>query len=46
MWVDKFGINNWINFMQTVVQISKTFGNVLGYFIFLFWEAKNGIMDF
>ena len=34
MWVDKFGINKWVNFMQTVVQISKTFGNVLGYFIF------------
>ena len=34
MWVDKFGILNWVNFMQTVVQISKTFGNVLGYFIF------------
>jgi MFS family permease len=34
MWVDKFGINHWVNFMQTVVQISKTFGNILGYFIF------------
>ena len=34
MWVDKFGILNWVNFMQTVVQISKTFGNILGYFIY------------
>ena len=40
MWVDKFGINNWINFMQTVVQISKTFGNVLGYFIFFILGSK------
>ena len=41
MWVDKFGINKWVNFMQTVVQISKTFGNVLGYFIFLILGNKN-----
>ena len=34
MWVDKFGINNWVNCMQTTVQVSKTFGNILGYFIF------------
>ena len=33
-WVDKFGVLNWVNFMQTFVQISKTFGNVLGYFIY------------
>ena len=33
-WVDKFGILHWVNFMQTFVQISKTFGNILGYFIF------------
>ena len=40
MWVDKFGINNWVNFMQTVVQISKTFGNVLGYFIFFILGSR------
>ena len=40
-WVDKFGILNWVNFMQTLVQISKTFGNVLGYFIFYILGSKN-----
>lgn len=40
MWVDKFGILNWVNFMQTVVQISKTFGNVLGYFIFFILGSR------
>ena len=40
MWVDKFGINNWVNFMQTFVQISKTFGNVLGYFIFFILGSR------
>ena len=40
MWVDKFGINNWVNFMQTIVQISKTFGNVLGYFIFFILGSR------
>ena len=40
MWVDKFGILNWVNFMQTVVQISKTFGNVLGYFIYFILGSR------
>ena len=26
-WVDKFGINNWIIFMQALIQISKILGN-------------------
>ena len=32
-WVDKFGINNWIIFMQGLVQVSKIFGISLGYSI-------------
>ena len=32
-WIDKFGINNWIIFMQGLVQISKIFGISLGYSI-------------
>ena len=39
-WVDKFGILHWVNFMQTFVQISKTFGNVLGYFIYYILGSK------
>lgn len=30
-WVDKFGINNWVIFMQGLVQLSKIFGISLGY---------------
>ena len=30
-WVDKFGINNWIGFMQGLVQVSKIFGISIGY---------------
>lgn len=33
-WVDKFGINNWITFMQGLVQISKIFGISLGFSLF------------
>ena len=33
-WVDKFGINNWIGFMQALVQISKIFGISIGYSLF------------
>lgn len=40
-WVDKFGILHWVNFMQTFVQISKTFGNVLGYFIYYILGSRN-----
>ena len=32
-WVDKFGVNNWITFMQGLIQISKIFGISLGYSI-------------
>jgi predicted MFS family arabinose efflux permease len=39
-WVDKFGILHWVNFMQTFVQISKTIGNVLGYFIYFILGSK------
>ena len=34
MWVDKFGIKSWLNFMQTTIQVSNTIGHILGYFIF------------
>ena len=41
MWVDKFGIKNWVNFMQTTVQVSNTIGAILGYLIFLILGSKN-----
>ena len=34
MWVDEFGIKDWLNFMQTIVQVSNTIGHILGYFIY------------
>jgi len=34
MWVDEFGIKNWLNFMQTTVQVSNTIGKIFGYFIY------------
>ena len=40
MWVDKFGMKKWVNFMQTTVQISNTFGHIFGYFIFLILGSK------
>ena len=33
MWVDEFGIKEWLNFMQTTVQVSNTIGHIFGYFI-------------
>lgn len=41
MWVNKFGITDSINFMQTVVQISHTIGKIFGYFIYLILGSKN-----
>ena len=35
MWVDKFGMKKWVNFMQTFVQVANTIGHIFGYFIFL-----------
>ena len=35
MWVDKFGMKKWVNFMQTFIQVLNTLGNILGYFFFL-----------
>lgn len=40
MWVDKFGVKNWVNFMQTTVQVSNTLGAILGYLIYLLLGAK------
>ena len=40
MWVDKFGVKNWVNFMQTTVQVSNTLGAILGYLIYLFLGSK------
>jgi len=34
MWVDEFGIKEWINFMQTTVQVSNTIGHIFGYFFY------------
>ena len=35
MWVDKFAMKKWVNFMQTFVQVANTIGHIFGYFIFL-----------
>ena len=35
MWVDKFAMKKWVNFMQTFVQVSNTIGHIFGYFVFL-----------
>ena len=35
MWVDRFAMKKWINFMQTFVQVANTIGHIFGYFIFL-----------
>jgi hypothetical protein len=40
MWVDKFSMRKWVNFMQTTVQISNTIGHNFGYFIYLILGSK------
>ena len=35
MWVDKFAMKKWVNFMQTFVQVSNTIGHIFGYFVYL-----------
>ena len=35
MWVDKFAMKQWVNFMQTFVQVSNTIGHIFGYFVYL-----------
>ena len=35
IWVEKFAMKKWVNFMQTTVQVSNTIGNIIGYFIYL-----------
>ena len=41
MWVDKFAMKKWVNFMQTTVQLSNTAGHIFGYFIYLMIGSKN-----
>ena len=36
MWVDEFGIKDWLNFMQTTVQVSNTIGKIYGYFFYYY----------
>ena len=40
MWVDEFGNGDWINFMQTTVQVSNTIGHIFGYFIYYLVGSK------
>lgn len=40
MWVDKFSMRKWVNFMQTTVQISNIIGHNFGYFIYLILGSK------
>ena len=35
MWVEKFAMKKWVNFMQTFVQVSNTIGHIFGYFVYL-----------
>ena len=41
MWVDKFAMKKWVNFMQTTVQLTNTIGHIFGYFIYLILGSKN-----
>ena len=41
MWVDKFAMRKWVNFMQTTVQLSNTAGHLSGYFIYLMIGSTN-----
>ena len=40
MWVDRFAMKKWINFMQTFVQVANTIGHIFGYIIFLLLGGK------
>ena len=40
MWVDEFGIREWINFMQTTVQVSNTIGHIFAYFFYYLLGSK------
>ena len=40
MWVDRFAMKKWINFMQTFVQVANTICHIFGYFIFLLLGGK------
>ena len=40
MWVDEFGVRDWLNFMQTTVQVSNTIGHIFGYFIYYLLGSK------
>jgi len=41
MWVVKFAMKKWVNFMQTFVQVSYTIGNIFGYLLFLLLGETN-----
>ncbi len=41
MWVNRFAMMKWVNFMQTTVQLSNTIGHIFGYFLFLILGSKN-----
>ena len=41
MWVDKFAMKRWANFMQTFVQVSNTIGHIFGYFVYLMHGGTN-----
>lgn len=41
MWVEKFAMKKWVNFMQTFVQVSNTIGHIFGYFVYLILGGHN-----
>ena len=41
MWVEKFAMKKWENFMQTFVQVANTIGHIFGYFVYLMIGGNN-----
>jgi sugar phosphate permease len=41
MWVEKFAMKKWVNFMQTFVQVANTIGHIFGYFVYLTLGGHN-----
>ena len=41
MWVEKFAMKKWVNFMQTFVQVANTIGHIFGYFVYLILGGHN-----
>ena len=40
IWIEKFAMEEWDNFMQTTVHVTNTLGSIIGYFIYLLLGSK------